>query len=184
MLRTERLILRDITDGDLAGIVREANNLEVSRHLLIMPFPYTEEDGKEFITFCKNTAGNEPRTDYIMGIELQEGNKLIGVIGLHHLDSFQGTGQMGYWLGEAHWRQGFMSEAMDGMIKYAFHSLDLRRINIEAFVENEGSLKLIERAGFQYEGTGRRKCRCLATGRLHDVKFFGLLKEDLSGNNH
>ncbi len=177
-LTTERLLLRDIGYGDLSDIVQQANDLEVAQYLLLMPHPYTDEDGRNFIELCKNTAYHDPRTDYILGIELLRERRLIGVIGLHHADPFQGTAIMGYWLGKSYWHNGYMSEAVDRMISFVFDTLKLRRINIEAYVENEGSIKIIERAGFQSEGLCRSKNRCLATGKLHDVRIFGLLKDE------
>ena len=182
-LTTERLIIREIGYSDLADIIRQANDLDVARYLLLMPHPYTEQDGREFIELCKNTARQDPRTEYFLGIELIREKRFAGAIGLHQVDPFQGTAMMGYWLGKPHWRKGYMTEAVDRMIRFSFESLLLRRINIEAYVENKGSLKIIERAGFRLEGLSRQKNRCLATGKLHDVKIFGLLKQDWSSHH-
>lgn len=177
-LTTERLIIREIGYSDLADLVREANDIDVSQYLLLMPHPYTEQDGRTFIEMCKSTARQDPRTEYFLGIELIKNHKLAGAIGLHQVDQFQGTAMMGYWLGKSHWRKGYMTEAVDRMIQFSFESLVLRRLNVEAYVENKGSLKIIKRVGFRLEGLSRRRNRCLATGKLHDVKIFGLLKQD------
>jgi len=85
---------------------------------------------------------------------------------------------MGYWLGEAYWGKGYMTEAVKRMLAFAFDDLNLNRVNICAFVENEASNAVIRKVGFVFEGTKRQGNRSRASGKIHDSNEYGMLKED------
>jgi len=177
-LETKRLILRDIETKDAKDIVANVNNLNVSRNLLVVPYPYSMKDAKEWIKDCKKNARKNPREGYSLGIELKLEKKLIGSIGLHKVNRYQGTAQIGYWLGENYWRKGYMYEAASKVLDFAFNKLKLRRLDIEAFAENRGSNELIKKLGFRYEGTRVKRLRSKADGKIHDEIKYGLLKKD------
>lgn len=177
-IMTRRLILRDLIPGDAAALVEQANNLNVSRYLSQVPHPYTLKDARWFIQHCQRNAKKDPRTAYELAIVPKADPKLIGVVSLLDLDDFQGTATAGYWLGESHWRKGIMTEALTRLITYAFKTLRLRRLDIEACKENKASQGLIKKMGFQFEGLRREFTRARSTGELHDLKIYGLLKEE------
>ncbi|MBW2995322.1 GNAT family N-acetyltransferase, partial [Candidatus Woesearchaeota archaeon] len=151
-LTTKRLILRDLEKKDLESLVKNVNNLNVSKYLSVVPYPYKKKDGEWFINHARGKAKQKPRVDYDFGIALKEENKIIGIIGLTKIDRFQGTATIGYWLGEKYWRQGIMTEAAKRVLDYAFKTLKLRRINICAYTKNKASQALIKKLGFKYEG--------------------------------
>jgi [ribosomal protein S5]-alanine N-acetyltransferase len=175
-LKTERLLLREITDNDITDIVKQANNLNVSRYLERLPYPYDKSNGEWFINKCKKEREKVPRENYDLAIEF-EGN-LTGLIGLDDVNEFHGTGTLGYWLGEDYWRKGIMFEAGTEIIRFAFEDLDLRRIDVGAYTENNASNSLIKKLGFEYEGTRRQYGRTKSTGRIYDTNIYGLLKSD------
>ena len=94
------------------------------------------------------------------------------------MDHFNGTATVGYWLGREHWRQGIMTEAAREIIRFAFQDLNLRRLNIEAFVENVASNTLIKKLGFVFEGTQIKGARSKATNKIHDAHHYRLLREE------
>lgn len=177
-LTTPRLILRDLEKNDLGDLVEGANNLNVSRYLLVVPFPYTRKDGQWFISHCHEKAKEKPCESYELGIELKPERRLIGIIGLTKVDRFQGTAEIGYWLGESYQGKGYMTEATCAVLDFAFNKLKLRRINVAAFVENSASNALIRKLGFSYEGTRKQIVRAKSTGKVHDEHVYGLLRED------
>ena len=177
-LETERLILRDLEETDLKNLVNEADNLEVSKYLALVPNPYDEKDGEWFINHCKEESKKEPRENYELAITLKENNNLIGIIGLTKVDEFNGTATIGYWLGQNHWKKGIMSEAVKRIIEFAFSELNLRRIDIEGYTENEGTHAIIKKFGFKEEGLRKEFTKAKSTGKLHDIIQYGLLKKD------
>jgi len=135
ILKTKRLILRDFEKKDIEDLIENINNLNVSKWLLVVPYPYTKKDAKWWINCCAEKAKEKPRKSYEFAIEFE--GKMIGGIGLSKIDKFQGSAILGYWLGEGYWRQGIMGEAVERVLDYAFNRLKLRRINSEAFVEEK-----------------------------------------------
>lgn len=178
IIKTKRLILRDLERNDRRDLAEQANNLNVSRYLETVPYPYSIKDAESFIKHCKKEARKKPREKYELGIELKQEKKLIGIISLTKVDRFNKTGGFGYWLGEKYWKQGIMTEAFEKLIAYAFTKLRLQRLNVEAFVENEASNALIRKMGFRYEGTRLKFMRSKSTGKIHDIHIYGLLKEE------
>lgn len=178
-IKTKRLLIRELKDKDLNDLIKQANNLNVSKYLAVVPFPYEEKDAKWFIDKCKEESKKEPRENYELAIEFE--GKLIGVIGLTKVNRFVGTAYLGFWIGEEYWRKGIVSESAKEMIKFAFEKLKLRRINSDAYSENIASNGLLKKIGFKEEGFSKKKDRAKSTGEIHDVYVFGLLKEDWKG---
>jgi|WetSurMetagenome_2_1015567.scaffolds.fasta_scaffold583321_1 [ribosomal protein S5]-alanine N-acetyltransferase len=177
-LSTKRLVIRDYKKLDLKSLEKNINDLDISRNLLVVPYPYTKKDAEWWISHCKEEMQKSPRSKYSFAIELKSERMLVGGIGLDKVDLYQGTAEVGYWLGKKYWRQGLMSEALGQVVQFAFEELKLRRIDLNAFVENTASNELAKKFGFVYEGTGRQKVRAKADGAVHDENYYGLLKQD------
>ena len=94
IIETERLILRKWSLDDVADVVEGLNNINVSRWLAHVPFPYTEEDAKVFIN--KSIENNL----YNFAIVLKEENKVIGGTQLSDISYMHGTASGGIWINE------------------------------------------------------------------------------------
>ncbi len=58
-LETERLILREWKDEDINDLIEGLNNLNISKWLAFVPYPYTEKDAKNYIDRTKNSNDYE-----------------------------------------------------------------------------------------------------------------------------
>ena len=87
---------------------------------------------------------------------LRETGAIIGAVSLNEIvrGSFQ-SATMGYWIGREFARQGLMSEAVDLMIRHAFTSLRLHRVEANIIPRNKPSIALARTCGLHYEGTAR-----------------------------
>jgi RimJ/RimL family protein N-acetyltransferase len=177
-LVTERLILRRPALKDAADIVRNVNDLAVSRYTAHIPFPYHIKDAKNFIKRCRKRERQKPVTNLDFVIEHRAQKKAIGCAGFIRIDHFTGKADIGYWLGKDYWRQGLGYEAVGALVKYAFTKLKLQRLEAAIYKENRVSQALARKLGFRKEGMRRRASRSLATGNLHNVMIYGLLKTD------
>jgi RimJ/RimL family protein N-acetyltransferase len=179
-ISTERLRIREIELADAGNIARYAGNIKVSRYLLVVPHPYNMKDAKWWIRKCKKDAMEKPRKNYELSITLKAEPEagMIGSIGLTKVDLYKGTGTIGYWLGEPYWRQGIMNEAAKALIDFAFKRLKLRRLDVSAAGVNDASNGLIEKLGFVYEGTRRKRTRVKSTGKIYDERIYGMLREE------
>jgi len=85
-------------------------------------------------------------------------------------------GTLGYWMGEPHAGQGYMSKGVRAALRHAFADLRLHRVEAACAPHNERSRRLLERLGFQHEGFAR--AYLLIDGAWQDHLLFGLLESD------
>ena len=77
----------------------------------------------------------------------------VGGIGVHPgEDVHRHTATVGYWLGEEFWGRGIMTEAVTAVTDFCFENFPLRRISAEVFANNPASARVLEKAGFTFEG--------------------------------
>ncbi len=82
-------------------------------------------------------------------------NRLVGIIGYHHLEWANRSTCLGYWLAEGKQRKGIMTKASRSLVAYAFEELRLNRVEIRCAVGNLKSRAIPERLGFRTEGVLR-----------------------------
>ena len=138
-----------------------------------LPYPYTEQDGKEFISAM--LAANENDT---FAFAITVNGKVIGSIGAFRQTNIHNkTAELGYYIAEEYWGKGIMTEAVKQLCDYVFSHTDIIRIYAETFAYNIGSCRVLEKAGFQYEGTLRSNA--LKNGNVLDMKMYSKLKTEL-----
>jgi ribosomal-protein-alanine N-acetyltransferase len=105
---------------------------------------------------------------------------LIGAITLDNVRRGPAqAGTVGYWVGPAHARQGYMSEALTAVAHHGFAMLDLSRIEAACLPENRASRALLERVGFKYEGVAQAYLQINGRWRTHVL--YALLRHDRRG---
>ena len=100
-------------------------------------------------------------------INRSDGN-LLGAITLDHIRRGPAqAGTTGYWIGEPHARMGYMREAIEGLVHYAFTELDLSRIEAACLPENTASRSLLEKCGYKYECVAQSYLQIAGRWRTH-----------------
>ena len=89
------------------------------------------------------------------------------------------AGTLGYWTGASHARQGYMREAILGLVHYTFTRLDLSRIEAACLPENTASRGLLENCGFKYEGVAQSYLQI--NGRWRNHVLYANLRSDRRG---
>jgi ribosomal-protein-alanine N-acetyltransferase len=112
------------------------------------------------------------------GVTLTDQDVVLGLFGLHYWDQYHRRAEAGYDLARAYWGQGIASEALRAIIRFGFDQLNLNRIYARTIADNHESVRLLERIGFQREGTAR-KHSWEDDGTFHDSAMYGLLQEEL-----
>lgn len=107
----------------------------------------------------------------------RDDGRLLGAITLDNIRRGPAqAGQIGYWIGEEFARQGYMSEAVAGVVSHAFASLDLSRVEAACLEENVASRGVLDRTGFAFEGLARRYLQI--NGRWRDHVLYARLRSD------
>ena len=135
-----------------------------------LPYPYTEKDAVEYITAMLSADENET---FAFAVTID--GKVIGSIGAFRQGNIhRRTAELGYYLAEDSWGKGIMTQAVKQICNYVFDKSDVIRIYAEPFAYNTASCRVLEKAGFQYEGTLRNNA--VKNGRVLDMKMYALLK--------
>ena len=151
-------IIREWRIEDKSALAVNLNNLKILNNLRDgLPYPYTEQDAEDFIRTMLSANRN---STFAFAITLAD--KVIGSIGVFRQENihFQ-TAQLGYYIGEPYWGNGYMTSAIKQICKYVFEHTDIIRIYAEPFAHNIASCRALEKAGFQYEGTLKSKAQSL-----------------------
>ena len=110
----------------------------------------------------------------------QADDALLGAITLDNIRRGPAqAGTLGYWIGEPHARQGYMSEAITALVRHAFEALDLSRIEAACLPENAASRGVLERCGFKYEGVAQSYLQI--AGRWRNHVLYASLRPDRRG---
>lgn len=139
--------LRPWSFDDLPSLVKYANNFNIANNLTDkFPHPYSEEDGKRFITMA--TSGNPI---HIFCIEIN--GEAAGGIGIHPQDDIhRKNAELGYWLAEPFWGQGIITQAIPMAVDFAFETFDITRVFARPYGRNTASQRVLEKCGFVFEG--------------------------------
>ena len=138
-----------------------------------LPYPYTEQDGKEFISAMLSADENET-----FAFAITVDNMVIGSIGIFRQGNIhRQTAELGYYIAEEYWGKGIMTEAVKQICEYVFAKSDIIRIYAEPFAYNIASCRVLEKVGFQYEGTLRSNA--VKNGRVSDMEMYSLLKAEI-----
>lgn len=161
-----------LTDaGDLAAAL---SNMKVQNNLRDgLPYPYTEQDGIDYISAMLAADENET-----FAFAVTAEGKAVGSIGVFRQGNIhRRTAELGYYLAEEYWGRGIMTEAVRQTCRYVFDKSDIVRIYAEPFSCNRASCRVLEKAGFQYEGTLRKNA--VKNGKIIDMKMYSLLKTEI-----
>lgn len=144
------ICLRTLDENDILDLATLANNAAIASNLRdTFPHPYTEENARIFVNLTKASA--QPNQ-----LAIEKDGVYVGNIGLHaQNDVYRNSAEIGYFIGEPYWGQGIATEAVELMVAYGFDTLGFHRIFAGVFSYNPASARVLEKAGFSYEGTLR-----------------------------
>ena len=138
-LVTDRLTLRPPQDADADALVRGLGNLNVSRWTGRVPYPYGHQDAADYIALSTNAPEGE------MMVLITLASEMIGGIGITQ-------DELGYWLAEPQWGQGFGSEAARAVTDHAFTIMGRDRLVASYHLSNEASRRILLGLGFRETG--------------------------------
>lgn len=160
--------------SDAKDLAAALSNTKVQDNLRDgLPYPYTEQDGLEYISGM--LAADKSET---FAFAVTTESKVIGSIGIFRQKNIhRQTAELGYFIAEGYWGKGIMTEAVKQSCKYVFDNSDIIRIYAEPFAYNAASCRVLENVGFQYEGTLRNNA--VKNGKVIDMKMYSLLKTEI-----
>lgn len=164
--------IREWSIDDAARLAEMLNNKKILDNLRDgLPYPYTVSDAEEYIT---SMLAAEKTKTFAFAITVED--KVVGSIGVFRCDNIHSrTAEMGYYIGEPYWGCGLGTSAVTQVCKYIFGNTDIIRIFAEPFAYNIASCRVLEKAGFQFEGLLRSNA--VKNGKVIDMRMYSLIKE-------
>lgn len=157
--------------SDAADLALAVSNKKVQDNLRDgLPYPYTEQDGAEYIQAMLSADENKT-----FAFAVTADDKAIGSISVFRQENIhRRTAELGYYIAEEYWGKGIMTEAIKQICEYVFQNSDIIRIFAEPFADNKASCRVLEKAGFQLEGI--LKSAAIKNGKIIDMKIYSLIK--------
>ena len=177
MIIGERLQLRAIEESDLPMLVKWRNDPDVSRHFFNHePLSLTAQ--KRWYE-----AFQQKDDERYWIAEKRDDSAAVGTVALTGLDWRSRKAELGRVLVHPaeHRRQGYCREMCGLALGYAFDHLNLHRVSLEVFADNEPAIALYRELGFVEEGRFRE--HTFANGAYRDVLFFSLLSGEFETLN-
>jgi [ribosomal protein S5]-alanine N-acetyltransferase len=173
-VETERFLLRQMTHEDAPAVFEIFSEVDVTRDMGIDPFTDLHQ-AHELIDFMnhlyiKNRA-------FRWAIVKKDDHTVIGTCGFNGWETERGSrGEIAYDLGKKHWRQGYMTEIVQGVITFGFEAMELYRIEAFTNLDAMPSIRLLQKLGFHEDGILRGYS--FIHGAYADQRCFSLLKNE------
>jgi ribosomal-protein-alanine N-acetyltransferase len=157
--------IREFQIDDATSLSRNADNPKIADQLRDrFPAPYRLADAEAWIA---RVAGQHPVASFAIATP----DEVIGGIGLElHSDARIGAAELGYWLAEARWGRGIATRAVNAFTDRSFSEFDLMRIYATVFETNPASARVLEKAGFEFDG--RLRLSVIKHGRALDQLLY------------
>lgn len=171
-------------------MAKHANDPDITKGMQnTFPNPYSLEQAEYFLhniglkdTHPSNADSNNAKpvlTNYAL-CRRSDGAYMGGIGLMPKRDVEARTFETGYWIGKEFWGHGYMTEALQAFTAWAFQMFpELVRIEASVFEGNDGSVRVLKRAGFQAEGVRRKAV--WKRGQLLDKMLFSMLREECGG---
>jgi len=158
VIALRHLVLRKPEERDIVPMTALADDIRVASRAWDMPQPYTISDAGRFLRRVRETDDLT-----VFAITHRETGAFLGCCKLD-VSEDETERQIGFWLGEAHWNRGYMTEALQGLVDHALANTPrLARISADIQAVNSGARRVLEKCGFQYAGPGARRDTRLGT---------------------
>ena len=164
-------MLRPFSSADAHALFALHSNAHVLRYWDAPPWPERAR-AERFIAACRQIE--EEGSGARLAIERGADGVFLGWVGLTRWNPDHRSASLGYCLDDAAWGQGYATEAARALLRWAFDTLDLNRVQAEADTRNAASARVLEKLGFEREGTLREDC--VVNGEVSDSWVYGLIK--------
>ena len=171
VIRTDRLQLRDLQEGDCQAVHTYASDPEVVR---FMDWgPNTKDETTNFIQRSIASQKEESRRDFALAVVLRSDDQLVGGCGIHVSTPSNREGWIGYCFHRHFWGKGYATETANALLRYGFCHLDLHRIFATCDPANIASGHVLEKVGMKLEGHLRESK--WAKGKWRDSLLYAIL---------
>jgi RimJ/RimL family protein N-acetyltransferase len=162
--------IRSWQPGDAPSLARHANNRKIWLQVRDrFPHPYTLAAAEGWVAMA---PAADPETQFAIEVNGEAAGG-IGVFLQQDVERY--SAEIGYWLGEAYWNRGITTSAVRSFTEYAFDRFGLCRLYANVFASNPASCRVLERAGYQFEGRLRQSS--VKDGQVLDGLLYATIRQ-------
>jgi ribosomal-protein-alanine N-acetyltransferase len=174
VLETLRLRLRPLGLSDTSTIQEAAGARQIADTMISLPHPYPAGEAARFVT--RQQAEREAGRSVTFAIEQEAGGGFCGLVDVREIEREHSQAELSFWLAVEAWGQGYMSESVQAVVRYAFEDLGLNRLYAYHMLRNPASGRVLEKNGFKQEGLLRQRVR--KWGQFEDVALWATLRQE------
>jgi ribosomal-protein-alanine N-acetyltransferase len=174
VIRTERLLLRDLQSSDREAVHKYSSDPDVVQYMDWGP--NTDKNDKEFLERTMTARKEDPRRNFTLAIVMKDTKRLIGSCGIHESNPVDREGWIGYCLNGRYWHQGFGTETARALLEFGFNHLRLHRIFATCMPANTASAHVLEKTGMRLEGHLRQ--HRWVKGKWRDSLLYAILDQE------
>lgn len=165
-------VIREWRVSDAAGLAKALSNLNVQNNLRDgLPYPYNEKDALDYINAMVSADKNNT-----FAFAIEHNGIAVGSVGAFRQNNIHNrTAELGYYVSEDYWGKGIATQAVKLLCDYVFCNTDIIRIFAEPFAYNAASCRVLEKAGFQFEGILRKNA--VKCGKIIDMKMYSIIRD-------
>jgi RimJ/RimL family protein N-acetyltransferase len=169
MIKGERVVLRAIEREDLPRYVQWLNDPQVLEYFgHYGPMSLAQEE-----TWYESMLQDSSAINFAVEFEGEH----VGGGGFCSIDGRHARAEVGLFIGQPRlWDQGLGRDVLQTLLRFGFEQMNLHRIYLRVFAENERAVHLYERLGFRHEGRWRQ-CE-YRHGRYHDLLWMSILRPE------
>lgn len=173
VISTDTLTLRFLREADLSEAYDIFSHPEVMRYWSYPPWTDRSQAERWLINIQEGYRSGDALQ---LGIERRTDHILLGTCSIFQFHVASRRAEIGYALGRPYWGLGYMNQALQALLSYAFQTRDLNRLEADIDPRNLASAKTLERLGFQKEGHLRE--RWIVNDEISDTYLYGLLRRE------
>ena len=173
-IRTERLILRQMTIADAPAVQRLRSNAEVMKYIN-RPLTRTLQEAQNWISVIIDSLAKNDGITWCISLK-EAPTEHVGSIGLWRIDKENYRAEIGYMLETSLQGKGIMYEAIQPVINYGFQQMKLHSIEAQIDPRNAASAALLKKAGFVQEAYFKENY--YLRGRFADTAVYSILTSE------
>jgi ribosomal-protein-alanine N-acetyltransferase len=172
-LGTARLFLRPFAGADTDALFALHSSPRVLRYWDAPPWS-DRQQAERSMAACGQMS--EEGSGARLAVDRVCDGAFIGWCALQRWNPDHHSASLGYCYSDTAWGHGYATEAGRALLRWAFDTLDLNRVQAETDTRNLASARVLEKLGFVREGTLREDC--VVNGEVSDSWVYGLLRRE------